>query len=186
MLNFFLAIIVDGYVKVSQALQIQETEEHFVADVMWSLRTAYKSYLLKWPPLRKLALHLEKSEFTQTISYETLQMLPKELAFGIDADTDPAALKTTRDAQRGMNRLRLVLPPSKGNSLAIISFMQHYGAFNCLLVPDAGEALYDQIRKAVSHVACERKENENLVCDGLLPCDGSYFPTGEHSCRIID
>lgn len=159
MLNFFLAIIVDGYVKVSQALLVQETEEHFIADVIWSLSTAYKSYRLKWPPLRKLAVYLEKSEFSQTISYEMLQSLPKEVAFGGEEDTEPAAVQTTRDTQRRVGRLRLVLPPPKGNSLAIIRFMQHYGSFNCLLVPEAGDSLYDQIRKAVSDVtSCVRKK----------------------------
>lgn len=152
MLNFLLAIIVDGYVKVAKALDEQETEDNFFSDVAASLHAAYLQRRNRWPNLRLLADFMEEEMHDKVVCYDDfLKGLPPHLVFGSEAHS--------QGFWRAIGRSNL--QPANSDSLgpngagtdserrpSIVSFIQHYGRFDYLLEPDAGDALFEQIKLA--------------------------------------
>ena len=152
MLNFLLAIIVDGYVKVAKALDEQETENDFFSDVAASVHAAYLQRRNRWPNLRLLADFMEEEMHDRIVCYGDLHKgLPPHLAFGSAAHA--------QGFWRAIGRSNLQPPDSdslgpngagidSAMHFSIISFIQHYGCFDCLLEPDEGDALFEQIKLA--------------------------------------
>ena len=152
MLNFLLAIIVDGYVKVAKALEEQETEGNFFSDVAASIHSAYLRWANGWPNLRLLAEWMVDSLHERSVCFQDLQQrMPRELAFGRAASrsaVSPAEAETADSEGAHLKRRQGHDGEGKGRQVSIVAFIRHYGMFDCLLEPDEGDKLFEQILQA--------------------------------------
>jgi len=148
MLNFLLAIIVDGYVKVAKALEEQETEGNFFSDVAASIHSAYLRWAKGWPSLQLLAEWMADSLIERSVCFQDLeQLFSRDLAFSSSASRS-AVCPAEAEAAVGAHLKRQGQGhhgEAKAKKMSIIAFIQHYGMFDCLLEPDEGDKLFEQI-----------------------------------------